>query len=131
MHRLLALLVPFTLLAAGCETEAAGLTIGDIHDNPSSFVGQTVTVTGEMEEMEAPGGWFTIDGSAAANDEILVYSKDAVFTEDQEVTVTGKIDSLMITEVEQELGVDFDADFEEDFNGKPYIMAESVTPTVR
>ena len=50
----------------------AGITIGDITDNPNAFIGQTVTVSGEVEDIVGPRAFTMGDEGFLFGEELLV-----------------------------------------------------------
>ncbi len=124
---------------AAAETEAptsGAPTVDEITDNDTPFLGQTVTVTGEVGRIGGPQ-LFTIEDNDPVGDEhLLVLSSRPVselladakdqLADDDELTVTGMVRRLVITEVERELGFDLDAEYEVEFKERPILIATAV-----
>lgn len=116
----------FAVLASGCGQDA-GITVDDILDEPYRYVGQTVTVHGEIAEIHS-GQWFTIDGPGLLDDEMLVLARDpAVVTEGEDVAVSGEVVTLVVSEVERELSIDLDPELEVEFSDQPIVIADVIT----
>lgn len=111
------------------------LVFGEDFDDAQSFVGQTVTVSADVNEVIAPG-IFTIAGTENTTLEPLRVVADPTtdVTEDAAIAVTGTVyqyDPDELAEVEGVLGDDFDPGlFEEVEEGEPYIVASSIDRTV-
>lgn len=143
-----------TGLLAGCGGTAGpetGATVDDIQeesdsgvdpgvgvdtagDDINSYVGQRVTVSAEVNEVLSPNA-FTIAGTVGSGgaDELLVISAPAgtAVTEESVVAVTGTVqEAFDLAAVEAEYGYDDDDALYGDFDEEPYIVAESIDPTV-
>ena len=115
---------------------AGGPTVDEITDRATPFLGQTVTVTGEVGRIGGPR-LFTIEDDDPVGDEhllvlsarpvteILADSKDPI-ADDDEVVVTGTVRRLVITEIERELGFDLQPEYEVEFRDRPVLVATSV-----
>ncbi|MDN5750955.1 MAG: hypothetical protein L0H64_21015 [Pseudonocardia sp.] len=136
-----------TLLLSACGDTAgseAGADVADIQQeptedigvfdqpdfaDPASFVGQTVTVSAEVNDLISTQA-FTIAGTLQTGaDELLIVSADAgiPITEDSAVEVTGTVmERFDVAGVEEFVGGDLDDGLFEDFTGEPYIQAESI-----
>ncbi|MEO7270900.1 MAG: hypothetical protein ABIX28_23540 [Vicinamibacterales bacterium] len=84
------------------------VAVGDLEENPNQYIGQTVTVTAEVEDVFGPHlfkidepNWGDLDG------EILVHLPSnlaALVRENDRVTVTGTMRMLIAADIERELG---------------------------
>lgn len=128
--------------SAGPET---GADVEDVAEQPiveepvenASFLGQTVTVSAEIEEMVSPQA-FWIGG----DDQVLVISSGASFEEmgfdiseglvedDVVVRVTGTVKEFDLAGLEDEFGVDYDDEVFEPFEGQHVIVADDVSTLV-
>ncbi|MBD3250548.1 MAG: hypothetical protein GF381_03205 [Candidatus Pacebacteria bacterium] len=109
-----------------------GVTANDILDNPSMYEGMTVTVRAEVEEWLNSRA-FVLDAPDVINDNLLVLTNKPTFVfEDPEIfgdaiwEVRGTVDQF-----EYAVAVDtYDADLEADafaiYEGRPFIVADSV-----
>jgi hypothetical protein len=106
-------------------------SLGEITDDPYAFLGRTVSVRGEVDDVLGPraftlstGGWFARD--------ILVVSDeglgrlDASLTSDSEVQVTGPVRLFSRVAFERDFGVDLDDRAFADWEGRPAIFARSL-----
>lgn len=117
-------------------TAEAAVNIQDIVDNPASFVGRTVTVSGEVEEIYSPKGAFSITGGGAiAENQLLVLAKaDKVpmVEENQNVRVRGAVRAYAVADLqrlETDIGWDFSPELETELERvKAVMIAETVTP---
>jgi hypothetical protein len=112
--------------SAGPET---GVTIEDVADEPERYVGQTVTVSGEVDEVVAPNA-FTIGD----DDELLVViprlgpaaNPAALEEDDAVVRITGQVASLELPTFEELADADLDDALFEGLEGEPVLIARSV-----
>jgi hypothetical protein len=115
------------------RTEPIGMDIkiGDLEDDPTKYVGKTISVTAEVEEVFGPRlfkidepNWADLDG------EVLVYLPSnlaALVRENDRVTVTGTVKTMMRADLEREVGwLEADPDFELEFASRPVIVADKI-----
>lgn len=131
---------------AGCGTDTAGTEAGasveDIQQEQEpdeaaendimSFVGQQVTVSAEVNEILTERA-FTIAGESIGLDPLLVIAAQSgvTVTEDSAVAVTGTVQQAFdLAAVEAEYGFDYDDALFAEYDGEPYIVAETVDPTI-
>ena len=127
-------------------TDAAGTAgaehamprVADIVDNPSSYVGQTVTVEADLEEVFGPRA-FALDEDAplagGIDRDLLVLGKSAANLEEiddqwlnNRVRVTGRVGQMSLVEVEREVGWDLDPKIEAELEAAGAVLfADSVT----
>lgn len=120
-----------SLVLAGCGEDAvdagAATTVEEIQADPGSYVGQDLTVLGEVEELLSPFA-FTITSPADPTSEpILVV--DAGDWSDLEpaapVQVEGQLRAaLVLVDLEDELGRDLDDDLYAEWEGLTYIVSD-------
>ena len=130
-------------MAYGCDTSraernAAGETrVADIAGEPDKYLGQTVTVVADVEEVHSARAFSLDEDSPAAggvDNDLMVLSPQAGSLSDiddtwlnNKVRVTGKVGKMSIVEVERELGWDLDPKLEiEVEKAKAVIIATSV-----
>lgn len=123
-------IVPAALLllagALACGQAQVGITVDDILDDPAAYVGQVVTVRGEIAESHG-AHWFTIDAPGVLDDEMLVFAQaPAEVVEGREVAVTGEVKTLIVSELETEWEVDLDRELEIEFADQPIVIAEAI-----
>jgi hypothetical protein len=130
-------------MAYGCDTSRAEraaegeIRVADIAGNPDKFMGQTVTVVADVEEVHSARAFSLDEDSPAAggiDNDLLVLSPQAGSLSDlddtwlnNKVRVTGKVGKMTIVEVERELGWDLDPRLEVEVEGaKAVLIAASV-----
>lgn len=109
------------------------LDVQDLNSNISQYLGQQVSVAGEVEEKYGPRS-FILESGGLFNDEILVVvPRDAQglkaqqLQEDADIIVTGTVRSMTVIDVERELGWDFDPEIEMELEGtQNYLVAERI-----
>ena len=137
----IALILPI-LLAASCNTveeridEVGGLTAQQIIENPSAYVGKTVTVSGDVEEIHSPKA-FNMDSGTSLG-ELLVVGRepfpqvtgmetDNAYLINDIATVTGVVRLFKKEDIDREIGWDLDSQLATGFEGKPVLVAQSVS----
>ncbi len=119
-----------------------GATVSNITDNPEEYIGETVTVSGEVEAAIGDRV-FTIGGQEfLGGQSLLVVSAnplptaagrtpgDAVLTNDI-IQVTGPVRRFNVAEFEQAIGTALDDGLFTEFEGQPAVIARSVDLTPR
>ncbi len=105
--------------------------IDDLEDHPEKYLGQTVSVDAEVDEVLSPRV-FKIDEPdwADLDPEVLVYvpSESAAVVQDGDrVTVTGTVKPYMRDEIAHEFGwLDRTPDFEQSFAKHPVLVASRI-----
>ena len=107
----------------------AEISVRELNKNPEKFAGEQVMVTGKVTKIEGPGA-FIIEGSGLLNNKILavVDQKQStgksrqqpgtaapVIKEKQKLQLTGKVDEIGITKIEENyspLKTEIKAEFE-------------------
>lgn len=94
--------------AVDAEFQGTRVTLDNLEDNPTKYVGQTVSVDAEVEDVYGPR-MFTIDEPnwGDLQGEMLVYmptSLAAMVRENDRVTVTGVVKRFVEADVEREWG---------------------------
>lgn len=115
--------------------EVGGVTARQIIDNPAAYVGKTVTVSGEIEEIYNPRA-FVIDSGYSVG-ELPVFGREPFpLVPDKEnrayvvsdvATVTGVVQMLVTADVQREIGWDLTPDIIAKFNAKPVLIAQNVS----
>lgn len=102
-------------------------SISDILENPVALEGNTVTVTGEVERRAGTRA-FVLDEFGIAQDQILVITLDdqTLHDEGTQVSVTGVVRQGTIPEVENEFAIDIPREYEQEIEGRPFIVASSI-----
>lgn len=113
------------------------LDVADITGSPERYLGQTVTVVAEVEEVLGPYSFKLDEGAVLAggidNDLRVFWSNSASLAaiDDQwlndNVRVTGTVARMTVTELEREIGWDLDPELEAEVEGtRPVLIARSV-----
>jgi hypothetical protein len=130
-------------LVVGCagntreETGAAAAqSVDEVTDQPEDFIGRSVTVRGEMDDVRGLRAFTLEDHDWVFPEELLaVAPKQPAGTvggldslEDKQVTVRGTIRKLVVADVEREFDLDLDPEFELEFRDRPILIAGQITP---
>ena len=136
-----ALFLSSFLFLASCADSASeradkvgGITARQVIENPSAYVGKTVTVSGDVEEIWGPRA-FNMDSGISLG-ELLVVGREPfpqvgdannrAYVISDVATVTGVVRMLVTADVEREIGWDLDPRIEAEFNAKPVLIAQSI-----
>lgn len=143
------LVLAASVVLVGCSDDSAGPEQGaDVEDvaeaDPTEndqegpdLLGQTVTVSGEATEVVDPSA-FVIGGDALGGDGALVLSSTGTFEDfgtpvsqdtvgsDTVLQVTGTVQELVVVDLEEEYGVDFDDEALEEWEGDAVIVADQI-----
>lgn len=113
------------------DQQGMKVAIGDLEENPQKYIGQTLSVTAEVEEVFGPRlfkideqDWVDLDG------EVLVHVTSpfaALIREEDRVTITGQLKMVATAELERELGwLEPDPDVEIEFATRPVLVASRI-----
>ncbi len=115
--------------------EVGGVTAAQVINNPSAYVGKTITVSGDVEEIHSPRA-FNMDSGASVG-ELLVLGREPfpqvpeggnrAYVINDTATVTGTVRMLVTAEVEREIGWDLQPELEAEFNAKPVLIVQSAS----
>ncbi|HEV2106865.1 MAG TPA: hypothetical protein VGR16_01235 [Thermomicrobiales bacterium] len=100
-----------------------GITAYDLTHNGDAYLGQTVVVSGEVEDR-----FLTLHAFLLGDDRFLVISKEPqpeLFVE-ATAYVTGQVRRFHLKEIEAELGVDLDDQLLAEFEGDVFLLARTV-----
>lgn len=122
---------------------AAGVTLSNLLDDPGKFTGQTVTVSGEVNDVLGPKA-FTIGGEEfLPPGELLVvsptgfpaipdYPENEYLVDDDIVQVTGTVRTFVQTEVARQVDADdMEGQAYVRWEGKPVLVVTSMITTPR
>lgn len=128
------------LTACGSESPGeraeavGGVTAAQVINNPNAYIGKTVTVSGDVEEIHGPRA-FNMDSGVSLG-ELLVIGREPFpqvpdggtrgYVINDTATVTGTVRALVTAEVEREIGWDLTPELEAEFNAKPVLIAQTV-----
>lgn len=138
----LALLMSLLLLGTACSdsateraAEVGGVTARQVIENPSAYIGKTVTVSGDVEEIWGPRA-FNMDSGVTVG-ELLVVGREPfpnipevgnrAYVINDLATVTGVVRMMVTADVEREIGWDLTPEIEAEFNAKPVLIAQSIS----
>lgn len=113
------------------DPQGTRVTLDDLEDNAQKYIGKTVSVDAEIEEVYGPRV-FTIDESnwGDLEGEILVYvptTLAALVKENDRVTITGTVKPFVRAEVEREWGwLGLDPEVEIELSKKPVLVASRI-----
>jgi len=121
------------------EWLAAGATnrVAEITDAPNAFLGKTVTVVAEVDDVYGPRA-FTLEGEGPAlakgarKDLLTLVPKVGGFPDvdaqwkDGKARVTGVVQPMVVKDVEREIGWELPASLKSKFMGSPVLIARSV-----
>lgn len=130
------------LFLAGCGETAServekvgGVTARQVIENPAAYVGKTVTVSGDVEEIWGPRA-FNMDSGVTLG-ELLVVGREPfpqvaaagnrAYVVSDVATVTGVVRLFVTAELEREIGWDLTPEIEAEFNAKPVLIAQSIS----
>ncbi|MGL5193192.1 MAG: hypothetical protein ACRC8Y_06270 [Chroococcales cyanobacterium] len=107
-------------------------TTENISSDPENFIGRTVTVRGDVDEIDTSRDTFLMDDDRfLGGDGILVInSTGAPFAipdaDDMRVQVTGEVRQFRRNEIASEFGFNLDPELYSDYEDRPAIIAESM-----
>ena len=108
---------------------------GEIAEDPTQFYGQTLAVTGEVENVYSEGV-FTLDEDElfGGEDLLVIVSNPAETVSDGEtVATTGELRSFTIADLEQDYDLTWDLDVREqlevDYSDRPVLVVDRVYPS--
>lgn len=124
---------PSTPEKTGADMQQDNVTASDLATDPSEYIGQTVTVRDEVEEVINNQAFLLDEDQLFGGKDILVLSTpgesmDTLQGDDMEVQVTGEVQKFILADAEQTLGVDLDDAIFADYEQQPVIMAASIAP---
>ncbi|HHP7232014.1 MAG TPA: hypothetical protein ACFCUY_14295 [Xenococcaceae cyanobacterium] len=124
-----AITVPPSLQAQETDSNS---TIENLNDDATDLVGETVTVRGQVAEIE-PGMSFTIEeeGFLQGDDVLVVNVSGEMLPEmpddELEMQVTGEVGRFVYADVNSLYDFDLDPDLYADYEDQPVIFATSLT----
>lgn len=107
---------------------------GEITSDPSQYYGQTLAVTGEVEDIYGTNT-FTLDEEElfGANDLLVVVPNPAAVSQDETVAVTGELRSFVVADLERDYDLTWDLDIQEqleaEYTEKPVLVVDQVYPS--
>ena len=130
-------------IGPGCDISKADnaaegtVRVADIQDHPDNFVGQTVTVVADVEEVHSPRAFSLDEDSPAAggidNDLMVLYPQSNTLRDiddqwlNNKVRVTGTVGKVNVVEIEREIGWDLSPELEVEVGkARAVIIAKTV-----
>ena len=101
----------------------------DFYDGVDEYVGEQVTLSADVNEVITPESFTMACTDDTTVEPLLVVGAtgDAQLAPETTVEVTGTVqESFVITEVEEELGVDLDDALFAEWEQEPYVVADNV-----
>ena len=125
---LLSLVLPACNSAEEVTTPETGADIEDVEEETDELIGETVTLSGEVERVISPRGFILQDDELFGGEDVLVVSAtDIPLVEGTAAQVTGIVRELTIADVEREYGFDLDPELEVEFSNRPVVVATEAT----
>lgn len=134
--------ITFSLMAAtllpACTSEVAttedateNVTAEEVSSETSNYVGQTVTIRGDVDEVVGDASFLMDDEQVLGGEEILVINASGEGItlpqgEGSEVQVTGEVKNFVIADIERDYGLDFDPNIYTEYEQKPALIAKSM-----
>jgi hypothetical protein len=119
-----------TVPMVSAQAQGRRVTIEEIEDNPQQYIGQTVSVDGEVEEVLGPHLFRIDEPKWSSPGEMLVFMPPqlvALVREDDRVTVTGTLRAFARADIDRETDwLQFDKDIEVSLSRKPVLIATRV-----
>jgi uncharacterized protein YdeI (BOF family) len=105
-------------------------TLSDVDDDPEAYLGNRVSVFGQVEEIFAQGQFRLEDPQLFAGDDLLVILRDqsVAVNEDDYLRVTGIVQRFNQAEVERELGFPLEGDWFAGWDDRTVIIADNARP---
>lgn len=105
----------------------------EVAEETEQFIGETVTIRGEIEEAIAPGVYrLQEENELLAQDSVLIVMPDESpmpIVEDQEVQVTGEVRQFISAEFERDYNLTWDLNVEEqieaEYEGQPVVVVQN------
>ena len=121
---------------AQSEGADSGVNLSEVSDNPEAMYGQTVTVSGGVQEIVAPHAVTIGNDQILVGDSVLVVSAEDLPAlletqvgdepDDMALQVTGIVRQFDLPAAEEETGVDLDDEALADHDGKSVIVAQEI-----
>lgn len=113
-------------------TETDDTDVEDVVEDTAQLIGETVTVTGEVEEDYGINTFVIEETGEIFGDQVLVINTAATepILEEQNVRVTGEVRELILADFERDYDLTWEGDIlrtiEAEYVGQPVIVAEAV-----
>jgi len=113
-------------------TETDDTDVEDVVEDTAQLIGETVTVSGEVEEDYGINTFVIEETGEIFGDQVLVINTAATepILEEQNVQVTGEVRQLLVAEFERDYDLTWEGDIrrtiEAEYEGQPVIVADVV-----
>lgn len=113
------------------EQALENVTAEDVSSETSNYVGQTVTIRGDVNEVVGEASFLMDDEQLWGGEEILIVNASGEGitlpqgTESQ-VQVTGEVRNFVIADLEREYGLDFEPNLYTEYEQQPAVIAQSI-----
>ncbi|MEQ9236770.1 hypothetical protein [Coleofasciculus sp. E2-BRE-01] len=113
-------------------TETDDTDVEDVVEDTAQLIGETVTVTGEVEEDYGINTFVIEETGEVFGDQVLVINTAATepILEEQNVQVIGEVRQLVVAEFERDYDLTWEGDIrrtiEAEYEGQPVIVADAV-----
>ncbi|AFY79779.1 hypothetical protein [Oscillatoria acuminata] len=107
-------------------------TTENISSNPENFIGQTVTVRGDVQEIDTSSDTFLMDDDRFLTGEgiLVINSSGEVFAipnaDEMQVQVTGEVRQFNLVDINTGYGLNLDPQLYSEYENQPAIVAESL-----
>jgi hypothetical protein len=115
--------------------EEPGANVAELSEAPEEYAGQTVTLQGQVEDVIGVNTFrIQQEEDFFGEDTALVITATpttALPNDDEYVQVTGEVRTFEVAEIEQEYGLNWNADIEaelEQYENQPVVIAQSIEP---
>lgn len=101
---------------------------GELAEEPSLFIGKTVTVSSKIDKVISPNAFTLDDKELIGGKELLVVGATASggpVSEGQTVSVRGTVRQFVTAEIERDFDFDLQPELEVEYEGKPVVVAQS------
>lgn len=123
--------------ASGCKGERVEPTVEDVVDEPLEYAGRTVTLSGEVGQVHGPRSFVlesTDDPFGIWEQELLVVTRSPVrlarsgpLEEGENIVVAGRVESMVVAEIERELKWDLEPEIETEYADEPILIADTIS----
>ena len=102
---------------------------GEIAEEPSLFIGKTVTVSSKVDKVISPNAFTLDDKELIGGKELLVVGailSGSPIHEGETVLVTGPVRKFIAAEIERDFDFDLQPEVEVEYESRPVVIAQSI-----
>lgn len=111
---------------------AENVELGDLTGNVQDYIGQTVSVRSAVAEEVGANGFLLQNEGLFGGEPVLVINATqqplTLPADDIEVQATGEVRQFVLTDIEQEYGLELEPDLYVEYEQQPTIVAQSIAP---